>query len=110
MLCFHVVLYIYPVVLCISKFLFFLIDYVIISPLYSGNPYTGSLENSEDPDEMQHHAAFHQVLHCLPRLKQTSGTEIHKKKPTCYPLKYTMGLPILIVSICMGKSYQNTKG
>ena len=24
--------------------------------------------NSEDPDEMQHNAAFHQGLHCLQRL------------------------------------------
>ena len=35
------------------------------------------MANSEDPDEMQHHAAFHQVLHCLLRLKQASGTEKH---------------------------------
>ena len=26
----------------------------------------GTLANSEDPDEMQHNAAFHQGLHCLP--------------------------------------------
>ena len=31
----------------------------------------------EDPDEMQHDAAFHQSTHCLLRLKQSSGTEIH---------------------------------
>ena len=24
----------------------------------------GTLANSEDPDEMQHHAAFHQDRHC----------------------------------------------
>ena len=29
------------------------------------------LLNSEDPDEMQHYAAFHQGLHCLLRLKTT---------------------------------------
>ena len=29
--------------------------------------------NNEDPDEMQHNAAFHLGLHCLLRLKQTSG-------------------------------------
>ena len=29
----------------------------------------GTLANSEDPDEMQHDAAFHQGLHCLLRLK-----------------------------------------
>ena len=28
---------------------------------------TGTLANSEDPDEMQHNAAFHQGLHCLLR-------------------------------------------
>ena len=66
----------------------------------------GNLANSEDPDEMQHHAAFHQGLHCLLRLKQSSGTDIHHniENTTCYPLKYTMGSPILIVPICMGKS------
>ena len=30
----------------------------------------GTLANSEDPDEMQHKAAFHQGLHGLLRLKQ----------------------------------------
>ena len=29
----------------------------------------GILANSEDPDEMQHIAAFHQGLHCLLDLK-----------------------------------------
>ena len=43
---------------------------------YTGKPLTGTLTNSEDqdPDEMQHDAAFHQDLHCLLRLKQPSGT------------------------------------
>ena len=51
---------------------------------------------------MQHHAAFHQGLHCLLRLKQPSGTEIHHipENSTCDPLDS----PILIVSICVGKS------
>ena len=40
----------------------------------------GILANSEDPDEMQHNAAFHQCLHCLLRLKYHSGTEIQFKK------------------------------
>ena len=31
-----------------------------------------SLANSEDPDEMPHHAAFHQGLHCLLSQKQSS--------------------------------------
>ena len=58
-----------------------------------------------DPDEMQH-AAFHQGLHFLLKLKQSSGTEIHHnlENSTCDPLKYTMGNPIIIVSICMGIS------
>ena len=65
-----------------------------------------SLANSEDPDEMQHNAGFHHGLHCLLRLKQPPGTEIHcnLENSTYDPLKYTMGNPIPIVSICMGKS------
>ena len=31
-----------------------------------------TLVNSEDPDEMQHNAAFHQGLHCLLRRKRSS--------------------------------------
>ena len=55
---------------------------------------------------MQHKAAFHPGLHCLQRLKQPSGTEIHHNLGnfTCDPLMYTIGSPILIVSIRMGKS------
>ena len=41
----------------------------------------GTLANSDDPDEMQHNAAFHQGLHCLLRLKQPSGTEMHHVTP-----------------------------
>ena len=37
----------------------------------------GTLANSEDPDEMQHNAAFHQGLHCLLISKQSSRTEIY---------------------------------
>ena len=37
----------------------------------------GTLANSEDPDEMQHDAAFHQGLHCLLILKESSETEIY---------------------------------
>ena len=66
----------------------------------------GTLANIEDPDEMQHYAAFYQGMHYLLRLKQPSGTEIHHNldNSTHDPLKYIMGSPILIVSICMGKS------
>ena len=47
----------------------------------------GILANSEDPDEMQHYAAFHQGLHYLLLLKQPSGTEIHHnlENSTCDP-------------------------
>ena len=38
---------------------------------------TCTLATSIDPDEMQHNAAYHQGLHCLLRLQQSSGTEIH---------------------------------
>ena len=36
-------------------------------------------QNSEDPDEMPHDAAFHQGLNCLLIFKQSSGTEKHHK-------------------------------
>ena len=64
------------------------------------------LANSEDPDEMQHNAAFHQGLHCLLRLKQPSATEIYGnfKILTCDPFKLRMDKSMLIASICMGKS------
>ena len=66
----------------------------------------GYFGKQQNPDEMQHKAAFRQSLHCLLRLKQSSGTEIHHnlENSTCDLLKYTMGSPILIVSICMEKS------
>ena len=66
----------------------------------------GTLANSEYTVKMLHNAAFHQGLHCLLRLKQPTVTEIHHyvENSTCDPLNYTMGSPILIVSICMEKS------
>ena len=48
----------------------------VFNPFFTGNPQTGTLANSEDPDEMQLDAAFHLGLHCLMRLKQTSLIEI----------------------------------
>ena len=47
--------------------------------VYCHNIYTYAhiLAKSEDPDEIQHNAAFHQGLHSLLRLKQSSGTGIH---------------------------------
>ena len=80
--------------------------------LCTGNPLTGTLSNSEDPDEIQHNAAFHQGLHRLLRLKQSSGTEIHQnlEKSTCDPLKNTMSCLMLIALIGVGKTHRDTKG
>ena len=58
------------------------------------------MANGEDPDEMQHNAAFHQGLRRLQRLKQPSGTEINDLENSTFDhFKYTMGSPILIVSV-----------
>ena len=64
------------------------------------------LANREDTDDMQYYAAFHQCLHCLLRLKQHLGAEIHHnfENSACDPLKYTMGSPNTY-----GKIHQNTK-
>ena len=35
-----------------------------------------TVANIEDPDEMQHNAAFHQGLHCLLRQKRFSMKEM----------------------------------
>ena len=74
--------------------------------LYTRNPETGTLTNSEDQDEMQHNAAFHQGLHFLLRLKQPAGTVIRHnlENSTCDPLKYSIGSPILTVSAFIRKS------
>ena len=37
----------------------------------------GTLTNSEDPEEMQHNAAFHQDLHYLLWLKRSAGRKMH---------------------------------
>ena len=62
----------------------------------------GTMANSEDPDEVQRYAAFHQGLHRLLRLNKPSGTEIHYNldTTTCDPFKYKMDNSILNVSIC----------
>ena len=71
-----------------------------------------TLEYSEDPDEMQHKAAFHQGLHCLLKSKQFSGTKMHHfiESLTCDPLKYKMDNSIYIVINICGIIHQNTKG
>ena len=64
---------------CLFRWVLALVSYLVIVDicLYSGNPQTRILANSENPDVMQHCSAFHQALYCLLRLKQPSGTEIH---------------------------------
>ena len=51
-----------------------------------------ALTNSEDPDEMPHNAAFHQVLHNLLRQKRFSEKEIqfNLEIKSCDPSIYTM--------------------
>ena len=61
---------------------------------------------------MPQNAATRQGLHCLLRLNQPSGTEIHHNlgNSTRYPLRYTMDSPIFIITICMGKSTRMQRG
>ena len=49
----------------------------LTSTLKTRNPQMGTFANSEDPDEMQHNAAFHKGLHCLLRQNQSSDKEIN---------------------------------
>ena len=60
----------------------------------------GTLAYSEDPDEMQHKAAFHPGLHCLLTLIQPSETEIHLNLEisTCHmtPLIKKWAVPYLL--------------
>ena len=62
-----------------------------LTRLRIGNPETGTMTNSEDPDKILRNAAFHQKMLCL--LKKTI---VRKKRiilfetMTCYPSIYTM--------------------
>ena len=59
------------------KILFLASHYNCLNPLYSGNPLTSTFANSEDPDKMQHYAAFHQGLHFLyVKIKKSSNKKI----------------------------------
>ena len=58
------------------------VSFSFLITLYTGNPVI--LSNNVDQDEILHNAAFYQGLHCLPRLKQLSGTEIHHNFRKCY--------------------------
>ena len=66
----------------------------------------GTLANSEDPDEMQHYAAFHQGLHCLLRQNQSSEKEIQYflEIISCDPSIYKLDHPDLTLSNFMGNS------
>ena len=67
---------------------------ILVSPFYT-------LANSEDPDEMQHNAAFYQGLHyLLIQKKQSSEKKIqfYLEIITCDPSIYTMKHPKFIVS------------
>ena len=75
--------------------------------MYTGNPLRGTLANSEYPDEMQHHAAFYQGLHCLLGLKQHSETEINHNLED---LNLHNGQSHTYWIIMYGIIHQNTKG
>ena len=71
------------------------------SPSWTRNLQTSTLANSEDPDEMPHHAAFHQGLHCLLLQSQSSETyTIFGEIITCDPLRYTMDHPDFVIHVC----------
>ena len=53
-----------------------------INPLKIGNPQTGTMANSEDPDESSHKVAFHHGLHCFLRQNRTSA----KQNVICFNL------------------------
>ena len=59
----------------------------------------------EDPDEMQPNAAFHHGLHSLLRLKQHSGTELHRRlgKYTCdhLPGRVAQSVTCLATDACL---------
>ena len=60
----------------------------------------GTLANSEDKDEIQHNVAFHQGLHYLSGLKQSSRTDEG-------PLKYTRGSSILLYQYVWENTSEN---
>ena len=52
---------------------FYTLDTQAVNPFHSRYQKSGTLAKSEDPDEMQHKAAFHLGLHCVLRYKQSSS-------------------------------------
>ena len=67
------------------------------------NSITGTLANSEDPDEMPHYAAFHQGLHCLLSQNQSLEREYFGggRIITCNHSICTMDHPDLTISNLM---------
>ena len=61
----------------------------------------GTLANSEYPDEIEHNTAFHHGLHCLLRLKQPSGTDIHNKIGPVTQKKIQCKIAIIFLSISL---------
>ena len=79
----------------------------LINHLYTGNSERGTLANSEDPEEMQHSAAFHQDLH-FAILWGQKYIIIYKIIPVT--LKVHNGQSHTYCINMYGKIQQNTKG
>ena len=77
------------------------------NPLYMGHPLTGTFKKVQDPDEMQHNAAFHLSLHCLLRLK---SIQAQIENYTSDHLKCTIRSPILIHVSIIWESPSEYKG
>ena len=67
------------------------------NPLYTGNPKLEIWQTVKT----QMKCSIMLVLHCLIKVKTTIHNNLENF--TCDLYKYTVGSPILIVSICMGK-------
>ena len=63
------------------------------NPLKTRNPLTGTLANSEDPDEMPQDAAFRLGLHYLLRQNRYSEKELH--------LIYFLKIETRVPSLCI---------
>ena len=67
---------------------------------------------SEDPDEMQHNAAFHQGVHCFKIKKKLlrEKNTIVLENYSLAPLQMYNGQSYLNCIYMYGKIHQNTKG
>ena len=94
---------------CISKqtlYHFTVKDGFYLNTLFTGNPKRVLWQTVKTQMKCFFSSGSALSTVTLLRFKQPSWTEIHHslKNSTCDPLKYTMGSPILIVSIDMRKS------